>query len=251
MPTFLKNVTARRPARRAPNRIALQLSPDTPDAPFNLGVSLIAMGGAPAFEEASTIWRQQVAANPAFASRLVNQDPTYVVDELAREESALAMVLDQVDPDIDSGTSGIGKLRSVIASLRAVENDVSKVVTRFKSIFWVAENEQRPTEQIDQKSLAYGSTYFHSWLRVAVEPVVSEALHRAAGATETATPSLPAPVASRGLVVLGSSIGWFAFFGHLLYNVPSMGYDLLCTDVEEAQATAEEHGIDSDPRNGV
>lgn len=100
---------------------------------------------------------------------------------------------------------------------------------------------------------AYGSTYFHSWLRVAVEPVVSQALHSAAdtaasvGNDDVAVQAL----ASRGLVVLGSSIGWFSFFAHLLYGVPSMGYDLLCTEVEEAAAVAAKHQVDSSIARGV
>eukprot|EP01051_Picozoa_sp_SAG22_P009940 SAG22_NODE_863_length_6804_cov_3.086652_8_plen_259_part_00 len=53
-----------------------------------------------------------------------------------------------------------------------------------------------------------------------------------------------APAASKGLVVLGSSIGWFSFFANLLYGVPSVGYDLLCSDVREAQKVAARHGLD-------
>eukprot|EP01051_Picozoa_sp_SAG22_P022267 SAG22_NODE_5273_length_1048_cov_1.898841_2_plen_269_part_01 len=121
------------------HRIALQMSPETADAHFNLGVSLIAMGGPAAFKEANILWRQTAKKDPSFGARLVNQDPEWIEEELAREAGALAMMAEQtedMDPE-EAALTGMGRLPAVIKSLRAVEQDVGKIVARFKSIFWL------------------------------------------------------------------------------------------------------------------
>ena len=50
----------------------------------------------------------------------------------------------------------------VMKSLRAVEQSIPKIIDRVRSVFWLdaKATKPRPQEQIDQKSLAYGSTFF-------------------------------------------------------------------------------------------
>ena len=55
----------------AQHRMAFNLSPETPDAVFNLGVSLIGMGGM-GLDEAPAIWSAAVQHNPQFLLRLTN-----------------------------------------------------------------------------------------------------------------------------------------------------------------------------------
>lgn len=55
----------------AQHRMAFNLSPETPDAVFNLGVSLIGMGGM-GLDETPAIWSAAVQHNPQFLLRLTN-----------------------------------------------------------------------------------------------------------------------------------------------------------------------------------
>jgi hypothetical protein len=68
--------------------------------------------------------------------------------------------------------------------------------------------------------------------------MVALALRTAAAAVREQDAALEVGAAESGLVVLGSSIGWFQFFGHAFFGARSTGFDLLCSDVQEAQRIA-------------
>ena len=59
-------------AALAHHRLAAQLSPDTPDAHYNLGVTLIALGNT---QEASKLWQERALKGKIMLQRLANAGP--------------------------------------------------------------------------------------------------------------------------------------------------------------------------------
>ena len=210
------------------HRIAFNLSPETPDAPFNLGISLIAMGGG-GLEEAPTLWGAAVQHNPHFIRRLTNAG-RWAGEMLEEEAGAVRAVAEQSGEEAGDGEAGAARraeLPRLVASLRMAESNVVKIVQRFKAIFWLdAEaTKKRPIEEIDERSMAYGSSPFQAWHTVATHPTLLGALRTAAAnaaplanyeaaATDVGTEALPGS-GSTGLVVLGSSLGWFPLLAYL------------------------------------
>ena len=83
------------------HRLPMAISPETPDAPFNLGVSLIALGGASA-KEVHTLWTEAAVHIPHFAFRLVNAGG-WAVDALKIEQDAVALA---ATPEASKETGG-------------------------------------------------------------------------------------------------------------------------------------------------
>lgn len=65
-------------------------------------------------------------------------------------------------------------------------------------------------------SFTYGSTYFHSWLRVMRFPPVDRALSMAAEGSLV-----------KQFVVLGSSLGWQVIWAALTFGIQSIGYEIM------------------------
>ena len=239
----------------------MAISPDTLDAPYNLGVSLIALGG-PGLEEVKTLWGAAAKQLPHFKLRLANAGG-WAQQALKTEEYAVLQVAEtrpEGEGDGPEGAARRAKIPGVVKSLRAVEQSVSKIIMRFRSIFWLDADskhptKQRPLEQIDQKSLAYGSTFFQSWHSIVANKAVTAALRYATAEanilSEQGTLRQAPDQPGRGLVVLGSSIGYFPILAHLLFGTPTVGYDLLCSDVAEANRVVQKHKIDASPGTGV
>lgn len=79
-----------------------------------------------------------------------------------------------------------------------------------------------------EENYMYGFTYMPSWLKVFTRPAVQAAVEMARGSPQ------PRPV-----LVLGSTIGWQAFYATLIFQLPSIGFELLpsrVTIAKQAQA---------------
>jgi hypothetical protein len=132
------------------------------------------MGGDAAWAEATALWQQRVEQNPDFALRLMNANLEWTAAELAREVDLIGKVVAMAEEEVaagtsaDPGTSRPSKLPAVVESLRKSERSVYKIARRFRSVFWLdaaaaplddahERRMRRPLEQIDERSLAYGS----------------------------------------------------------------------------------------------
>ncbi len=67
-------------------------------------------------------------------------------------------------------------------------------------------------------SFAYGSTFYQSWLKVFENAVLQEGVREARER-------------GRKYGVLGSSIGWHVFYGALTWQLPALGWEILCSQV--------------------
>jgi tetratricopeptide (TPR) repeat protein len=109
----------------AQHRQAFNLSPETVDAAFNLGVSLIGMGGM-GLEEAPTLWNAAVQHNPHFLLRLTNGGG-WVPEMLVEEAGAVQAVAEQSANEVGDGEEGKArreKMPMLVKSLRMTESSV-------------------------------------------------------------------------------------------------------------------------------
>ena len=92
---------------------------------------------------------------------------------LAATAEASKQVGGPAGPDGDTRRA---KLPEVLGALRKTESSVPKIVNRFKNIFWINATTRRTVKEIDEKSLAYGSSFFQSFQEIVMHPHLAPAL---------------------------------------------------------------------------
>eukprot|EP00656_Telonema_subtile_P034522 TRINITY_DN3859_c0_g1_i2.p1 TRINITY_DN3859_c0_g1~~TRINITY_DN3859_c0_g1_i2.p1 ORF type:complete len:424 (+),score=110.37 TRINITY_DN3859_c0_g1_i2:167-1438(+) len=122
--------------------------------------------------------------------------------------------------------SHIDQLRTLLAALWSEELQYEHVDYHRRKNSVEAAVESSGYAKIN---FGYGRTYYHSFLQLVEN-----------------TKELRAAVdARKPMVVLGSSLGWQAFYTALTYDVPVTGYELLGPRVQIASKAAEQAGLDS------
>lgn len=86
--------------------------------------------------------------------------------------------------------------------------------------------------EYSRDNFAYGSTPFHSWLK----------LHTSCEELSAAVHSCTKDGGPLQYVVFGSSLGWLVFYAAFTLRVDAVGYEIVAPIVRAAQQLADQHG---------
>lgn len=216
-------------------QVAATLGADKAEPNFYAGAILLALGDRPHAAQHFEVVRR---LNPNFHIQFINTHTNGHYDkdvEAERDLVTKAIMASCPDGTLCCETTTVVRtarlcrLLEVIRTLREFEESLEFVATRQIDGMIAA----RRTGYM-KHNFAYGSTFFPSWLQIASVKPVSDALDSLA-------------VAGNGRIygVLGSSLGWHAFFGSLAAGVTAKGWEILCSQVDFSNAVVRQYGLES------
>eukprot|EP00435_Cladocopium_sp_Y103_P052664 s2759_g16.t1 len=173
---------------------------------YNLAYTYAVQGDKASCEE--TLNRALTVDRAQVLTILLNfQGEASLLSQRRQEEMAFLTQL-------EDGSKDRGLLVAVVKHLRSLEENPRWILERLLD-----------SAQSDSAATAYGTTWLESWWRLADQAKLY--------ANDAAS-----------MVVLGSSLGWQCFLGHLHLGYAScVGYEILKSQVAESQQLAEDFGL--------
>jgi hypothetical protein len=152
----------------------------------------------------------------------------YSREELLRDEQA-ALSAATCRPPALSDTPSMRQISHIVGKLRGLE-----VNHDFQRVLAAAHHQLDRDTEYSRDNFAYGSTPFHSWLRLHSDPAshdLSTAIWRCL-AVQSRCPEY---------VVFGSSLGWLCFYAAFVLGVHAVGFELVAPIVTLAREIAAKH----------